>query len=184
MVSAAALLLTPAVLELARTPNWLLHPSWNGSGYTLGAHGVIPAVLDPTGSATVLATLDQWRGGGVSGALVFEALSDRGFDYRLASFASPRSQQVFVINEPAARGLVVLLRLALPLTTAELIATATRPIAPDYLAWIARLPLLAALRGAARRAARPLSRCPARCSRCAECGRGRPLARTYPPFWP
>jgi len=87
MLLAAAVLFTPVIVELARTPNWLLHPSWNGSGYSLGAHGVIPAVLDPTGSAAVLATLDLWRGGGASEAEVFALLSERAFDYRLASFA-------------------------------------------------------------------------------------------------
>ena len=95
LFGAAAGLITPSAIELARTPDWLLHPSWNGSAYALGVHQLVLAESDPTGSAAVLATLDRWRGGEVSERELAELLRKRDFDYRLGSFATAAAEWGF-----------------------------------------------------------------------------------------
>jgi ABC-type bacteriocin/lantibiotic exporter with double-glycine peptidase domain len=95
LVGAAALLFTPVAVELARTPNWLDHPSWNGGAYLLGWHGMVRAELDATGTAAVLATLDSYRGGSATEAQMVALLGERDFDYRLGSFAHAASDWGF-----------------------------------------------------------------------------------------
>ena len=92
---AVALLLAPTGAELARTPDWLAHPSRGGFGYTLGHHGVVFADLDPTATAATLATLALWRDGAGEEGEVWAELMAQGFDYRLASFAEVAAERGF-----------------------------------------------------------------------------------------
>ena len=64
LVAAAALLVAPAAVNLARNPDWRASPRFDGAAYRLSLDDVVLQERDPTGAAAVLATLERWRDGG------------------------------------------------------------------------------------------------------------------------
>ena len=64
LVAAAALLVAPAAVNLARNPDWRASPRFDGAAYRLSLDDVVLQERDPTGAAAGLATLERWRDGG------------------------------------------------------------------------------------------------------------------------
>ncbi len=95
MLTAIAALAAPVAVSLSVTPDWRASPRFDGQAYLVSDADVVRQVLDPSGSAAVLATLDAWRGGSSSEAAVLAVLEGGGFDFQLATLAAVLDEQGF-----------------------------------------------------------------------------------------